>query len=159
MDEKDELFQPGKIVGLSTRVHRIANQGSFGSENTQGDGGQAGQIFRVILFGRSLKKNASSRFGHHDQHPLQGNGRSLRVASSAHPHCVDPPTPSTMLNRSEYQPISQSVDNDEADVTEPIPSPSVTRARSSSISKKIDLRKLDNAFKRCASSSTFQGRL
>ena len=56
-----------------------------------------------------------------------------------------------MLNRSEYQPISQLVDDDEADVTEPVPSSSASRPRRSSIPRKIDLRKLDNAFKRCVS--------
>ncbi|KAF9650860.1 hypothetical protein BDM02DRAFT_3092313 [Thelephora ganbajun] len=53
-----------------------------------------------------------------------------------------------MTNHSEYQPISQSVDDEEADVAEPVPSSSASRPRRSSISKKIDLRKLDNAFKR-----------
>ena len=84
--------------------------------------------------------------------------RSLRVASSAHPHDLDHFTSFTMLNRSEYQPISQTVDDDEADVTEPIP-PSATRPRSSSIPRKIDLGKLDSAFKRCVSMMLFRDAL
>lgn len=63
-----------------------------------------------------------------------------------------------MVNRSEYQPISQSVDHDEVDVSQPIPSSFATRPRRSSISKKIDLRKLDNAFKRYVSRVIFQAR-
>ena len=61
-----------------------------------------------------------------------------------------------MPDRSEYQPISQTVDDDEADVAEPVPSSSAHRPRSSSISKKIDLGKLDNAFKRCVSRIIFR---
>ena len=87
----------------------------------------------------------------------QRYGRSLRVASSAHHHDLDHSTFSTMLNRSEYQPIAQAVDDDEADVVEPVPSSSAHRPRSSSIVRKIDLGKLDNAFKRCVSRMTFCG--
>jgi hypothetical protein len=77
-------------------------------------------------------------------------GRSLCtcVAPSAHLHDVDHSTSVTMPSRSEYQPISQSVDEEEADVAEPVPSSSTGRSRRPSIPKKIDLGKLDNAFKR-----------
>lgn len=88
----------------------------------------------------------------------RGHGCDLRVASSTHPYYVNPPTSSVMVNRSEYQPISQSVDEEEVDVTEPIPSTSTTQPRRSSVSKNIDLRKLDNAFKRYVPMVAFQGR-
>lgn len=60
-----------------------------------------------------------------------------------------------MVDRSEYQPISQSAGDEEVDVTEPVPS-STSRPRSSSLSKKIDLGKLDKAFKRYVSTITLQ---
>jgi hypothetical protein len=62
-----------------------------------------------------------------------------------------------MPNRAEYQPISQSVDGDGADVAEPVPSSSASQPRNSPVPKKIDLRNLDNAFKRYVSKIVFHG--
>lgn len=47
-----------------------------------------------------------------------------------------------------YQPLSQSVDGEEDDVGDVLPVTSA-RGRRSSRSGKVDLLKLDNAFKRC----------
>ena len=98
-----------------------------------------------------------SRFGYPRRASSVGHGHNLRVASPAHPRTVNQSASYTMPNRSEYQPISQSVDDDEADVAESVPSPSTSRPRRSSTPKKIDLRKLDNAFKRYGSRIAFRG--
>ena len=91
-------------------------------------------------------------------HLVRTHGRSLRAASSAYPHHAYHSTSCTMPNRSEYQPISQFVDDDEADVTEPVASSSASRPLNPPTPKKIDLRNLDNAFKRYVSRTVFHGR-
>ena len=91
-------------------------------------------------------------------HQAWGHGHDLRAASSVHPRGANHSTFIAMPNRSEYQPISQSVDDEEADVAEPVSSPSASRPRRSSVPKKIDLGKLDNAFKRYGSGIAFRGR-
>ena len=97
----------------------------------------------------SERDDAQSRFGHYHRLQVRSYSHSLRVPSSASPRGVDSLASSTMVNRSEYQPIAQSIDEEEVDVAGPVPSSSAGRPRRSSISKKIDLGKLDNAFKRC----------
>ena len=57
-----------------------------------------------------------------------------------------------MPNRSEYQPLSQGVDDEETDVGEGLPSPVTTPRGLRRLNKPghIDLSKLDTAFKRQA---------
>ena len=53
-------------------------------------------------------------------------------------------------NRSEYQPLAQNADDEEADVSESLPQPVTARGlRRAHRPVHIDLRNLDTAFKRC----------
>lgn len=55
-----------------------------------------------------------------------------------------------MPNRSEYQPLAQSVEDEETDVSEGILPQPARGLRRAQRPVHIDLSKLDNAFKRCA---------